>query len=146
MTPRTRQPEIGQRLAAARLQRGLAQKEVARSAGVAASYLSRIENGKVQPTFKLVMQVVGALGADLAEIAQAPPKSSAASRGPCPVTNKGHCLLDLIGPTSEGGRYTPRTVRLLRKFAGYVESAEPTRLRAMEILLEDLAQASKPTK
>ena len=68
MTPRTSVPEVGQRLAAARLQRGLTQKTVASRAGVASSYLSRIENGHVRPTFATVMQIVQALGADPTEI------------------------------------------------------------------------------
>ena len=136
MTSGSNQPDIGQRLAAARLERRLAQNEVARRAGIAASYLSRIENGRVHPTIGTVLLVTEALGTDLAEVLQSRPSTA---RGPCPVTRKGQCLLDLIRPTKADGHFTPREVRLIRSFASWVEGAEPARLRAMEILLEDLS-------
>ena len=135
-TPAERDPiELGRRFASARLARGLAQNEVARRAGIAPSYLSRIENGKVHPTIGTAMQVVRALGATVEEILGETPTPA---RGPCPVTSRGHCLLDLIASTKSEGHYTPREVRLIRSFASWVEGAEPTRLRAMEVLLEDL--------
>jgi transcriptional regulator with XRE-family HTH domain len=134
--------QLGQRLAAARLQRGLAQGDVAKRSGLAASYLSRIENGKVQPTFRTVMQIVDVLGADLSEIA-GPQGSGGRPRGPCPVTAKGRCLLDLIATTADHEHYSPREVRLLRRFAGWLKSAQPNRVRAIEIVLDDLMRATE---
>jgi transcriptional regulator with XRE-family HTH domain len=134
--------DVGRRLAAARLQRGLVQSTVARDAGLAPSYLSRIETGKVQPTFPTVMQVVRALGADAAEIVD-PGAKLGKRRGPCPVTAKGRCLLDLIKPVAGDEQYTPRELRLLRQFALWIKGAEPGRVRAMEILLEDLLGARR---
>ena len=43
--------EIGKRLGTVRAQRGLSQGTVSRLAGLAPSYLSKIENGRIQPTF-----------------------------------------------------------------------------------------------
>lgn len=140
MTSEDRLPEVGQRLAAARLQRGLAQNEVARRAGLAASYLSRIETGKVHPTIGTVMQVARAMGADLGEVLGR--GEASATRGPCPVTHRGQCLLDLISPMKSEGHFTAREVRLIRRFASWVEGASATRLRAMEVLLEDLVDAA----
>jgi transcriptional regulator with XRE-family HTH domain len=140
MTSESHPIDVGQRLAAARLQRGLAQNDVARRAGIAPAYLSRVENGKVQPSFRVAMKIVKVLGAHPAEIMAAGTASTTA-HGPCPVTARGHCLLDLIGPTSDGGRFTPAQVRLLRRFAAWIQAAEPSRLRAMEVLIEDLAGA-----
>jgi len=144
MTPRSSTPDVAQRLSAARLQRGLAQKEVARRAGIAASYLSRIENGKVHPTVGTLTRIVRALGADLVEVFGG--EKAGNTRGPCPVTSRGHCLLDLIAPIKSEGHFTPREVRLIRMFAIWVERAEPSRLRAMETLLEDLAGVGRPAK
>lgn len=138
MTSEATAHEVGQRLAAARLQRGLAQSTVAQSAGLAPSYLSRIETGKVQPTFPTVMQIVRALGADPSEIMDVKPKVGKRD-GPCPVTAKGRCLIDLIKPIAEEEQYSPREIRLLRRFARWIKSSAPNRLRAMEILLEDLS-------
>jgi len=139
---RTPRPEnIGQRLVAARLQRGLSQATVARAAGLAPSYLSRIENGKVHPTFRTVMQIVEALGAGLDEIAG--PVATRHRRGPCPVTAKGQCLLDLIRAAADEEHYTPREIRLLRRFGRWLKSAEPGRVRAMELILDDLTRAAE---
>ena len=135
MTPKSTSSDVGQRLATVRLQKGLAQNDVALRAGIAPSYLSRIENGKVHPTIGTAQQVASALGTDLAEVLK--PRST--SRGPCPVTKKGQCLLDLIRPKSSAGHFTPREVRLIQSFASWVEQADATRLRAMEILLDDLS-------
>jgi len=133
---------VGQRLAAARLQRGLAQGDVARAAGFAPSYLSRIETGKVQPTFRTVMRIVRTLGADVSEVA-APDAREDASRGPCPVTARGHCLIDLVGPIGDAERYSPAEIRLLRRFAVWMKQAKADRVRAMELLLGDLSEAAE---
>jgi len=130
--------DVGQRLAAARLLRGLAQAEVARRAGLAPSYLSRIENGRIQPTFPTVLRIAGVMNADVAEIVERPAPTGD-TRGPCPVTRRGTCLLDLVRPEADDEHYSPREVRLLRGFASWIKSAAPDRLRAMEILLEELS-------
>ena len=134
--------EVGQRLAAARLQRGLSQKAVALRASIAPSYLSRIETGKVHPTFRMALQIVKAINASIDELAD-PDLLAHRARGACPVSSSGRCLLDLIhselstSPTSNE-TYTPRQIQLLRRFAAWVQHAKPDRLRAMEILVEDL--------
>ncbi len=141
MTSRSIRPEIGQRLMAARLQRGLAQSEVAHRAGLAPSYLSRIENGHIQPSFRAVMEIAEALGASLHELAEAPP-AKGGTRGACPVTAHGHCLLDLIAEEADDEHYSPREVRLIRRFTGFLKQASPERLRVLEVLLEDLTRAA----
>lgn len=129
--------EIGQRLAAARLQRGFVQSGVARRAGLAPSYLSRVESGKISPTFATVMKIVDALGADLAEIA-GPTVLRKQRKGGCPITERGQCLLDLIGTAGDSEHYSPREIRLLRGFASWIKHVEPNRVRAVELLLGDL--------
>jgi transcriptional regulator with XRE-family HTH domain len=143
MTRETTLPEVGRRFSAARLRRGLSQGTVARRAGIAASYLSRIETGKIQPTFRTAMKILLAMDADADEIVGPHATRDRQKRG-CPVSSEGRCLLDLIrqeslpaagkGPES----YTPRQIRLLRRMAGWIRHASSDRLRAMEILLEDL--------
>lgn len=136
-------PDVGQRLHSARLQRGLSQGTVARRAGIAPSYLSRVENGKIQPTFRTLLRIVRALRADMDEIVSLEQPESERG-GACPVTESGHCLLDLIHSETEtrrgvrGESYTPREIRLLRRLAMWMRTVRPDRLRAMEVLLEDL--------
>jgi len=138
-------PDVGRRLNAARLRRGLSQGTVARRAGIAASYLSRVENGKIQPTFRMVLRIAEAMRADFSEIV-GPTKPGNKRAGICPVTDHGRCLLDSIRAETapdgadEGDSYTPRQVRLLRRLALWMHRADASRLRAMEILLEDLME------
>ena len=120
------------------------QRDVALGADLAPSYLSRIENGKVQPTFPTVMRIVRFLGADLSEIS-GPVASPGSKRGPCPVTSRGKCLIDLIGVTDDPDHYTPTEIRLLRRFALWIKSAKPDRVRAIEVLLEDLSTKTGKT-
>ncbi len=136
-------PNIGRRLCAARLRRGLSQGTVARLAGIGPSYVSRIENGRIQPSFRTVVRLQRALKADLEELAG--PKPLGKHRGLCPISTRGSCLLDLIRPETDfdhkpgGESYTPRQVRLLRSMASWIRTAPADRLRAMEILLKDLS-------
>jgi len=136
-------PEVGPRLAAARSRRGLSQSTVARIAGLGPSYLSRVENGRVQPTFRTVVRLMRALELDPEEIV-GPTPTRKRPRGACPVSGRGGCLLDLVRPDvgfvgqADRERYTPREIRLLRQLATWMKKVKPDRLRAMEILLGDL--------
>ena len=123
-------------------------RTVARKAGIAPSYLSRIENGRVQPSFRTVLRVQQALRLDLQEIL-APADDNSRRRGACPVSSRGACLLDSIRPEAEvrrstsGEFYSPREIRLLRQLALWVKNASPDRVRAMEILLQDLTERAE---
>lgn len=147
MPPKSTNRGIGRRLAAARLQRGLSQGSVARRAGLAPAHLSRIETGKVHPTFHTVMRIATVLKVPLQELAISA-DSSEHDRGPCPLTSRGRCMLDLIRSELEvergveGEAFTPRQVRLLRRFAAWLQGVPPDRLRAMEVLLEELTRSA----
>ncbi|NIM02416.1 MAG: helix-turn-helix domain-containing protein [Acidobacteria bacterium] len=136
-------PDIGRRLCAARLRRGLSQGTVARLAGIGPSYVSRIENGKIHPSFRTVVRLQRAMKADLEELAG--PQPDRRHHGLCPISSRGSCLLDLIRPEVDSDResrresYTPRQVRLLRSMATWVRTASTDRLRAMEVLIKDLS-------
>ena len=142
----SRQPKIGQRLAAARLRRGQSQAAVARDAGIAPSYLSRIETGKVQPTFRTLSRIARAIGMHFDELAEFDPEGHRRG-GRCPISEHGHCLLDLIRSDSKMARernedfFTVRQVKLLRRFTHWLHSIPPDRQFAMEVLMEDLARA-----
>ena len=148
MTPDTSGLSIGRRLSAARLERGLSQGIVARQAGIAPSYLSRIETGKVQPTFRTVARVARALKVPMEQIT-ASESLAGDKRGPCPVSRHGRCLLDLIRSETEVDAapglevYSPREIRLLRRVARWVKVVPSDRLRALEILLEDLTRGAR---
>jgi len=139
-------PRIGRRLSGARLRRGLSQGKVARLAGIAPSYLSRIEHGKIQPTLPTLLRVMHALHAHFDEIV-GPEPDPGSRRGACPVSARGACLLDLMRPDGEpepgaDETYSPREIRLLRRMARWLKASGGDRVRAMEVLLEDLMRGA----
>jgi transcriptional regulator with XRE-family HTH domain len=145
MTNKTSGPDIGRRLAAARMERGLSQAIVARIAGLAPAYLSRIENGRVHPTLRTAAKVATALRVsldDLLGVTRGPHR-----RGTCPVSRTGVCLMDLVRAEarSHAGKdeeiYTPRQLRLLRRFNDLLLGGSPDLLKALEVLLAQIGPA-----
>jgi transcriptional regulator with XRE-family HTH domain len=139
-------PDLGQRLAATRSQSGLSQNAVAHRAGLAASYLSRIETGKIHPTVPTANKIAAALRVSLSELlGSRPPKLGNQS---CPVSAHGTCMLDLIDPKwefrSKGReeRYSPRQVRLLRRFTGLLREGSPELIRGLELLVGTLLETT----
>jgi transcriptional regulator with XRE-family HTH domain len=144
---KSKKPDLGQRVAAHRSQLGLTQTVVARRAGLAASYLSRIENGKIFPTVPTAQKIATALRVPLSELLKpSPPQKK--SKG-CPVTAKGACLIDLIDPkwgfssSGRAERYTSRQIRLMRKFTALVRKGSPEQIKSFEVLVGDLLEPGK---
>jgi len=132
--------DVGRRLAAERQRKGVTQATVARRAGLAAEYLSRIETGRVQPTFRTVLRVAEALDVGLDRIVC---PSTPRQPDPCPVSG-GACMLELVRSEAvirrgeRGASFTPKELRLLRRVADWIRTAPRDRVRALEILMEDL--------
>lgn len=144
MARKTTTPDLGQRLAATRSQSGLSQSAVAHRAGLAASYLSRIETGKIQPTVPTANKIAAALRIPLGELlGPMPPKHKGHG---CPVSAQGTCMLDLIDPKWEfrssgrEERYSPRQVRLLRRFTALVREGSPELIKGLELLVNSLLE------
>jgi DNA-binding XRE family transcriptional regulator len=139
-------PDLGRRLASARLRKGLSQVLVAKRCGLAPSYLSRIENGRIQPTFPTALRIVKALRVSIEEVLG--PAEKIGSPPECPVS-AGRCLLELMRPdhmmaTDERERcFTVREVKLLREIAHWLRTASPDRVRALEVLVGDLRKAAE---
>ncbi len=147
MARREKEPDLGQRVAAHRSQLGLTQTVVAKRAGLAASYLSRIENGRIFPTVPTAQKIATALRVPLSELLKpAPPQTKS---GGCPVTANGGCLIDLIDPKwglgsrSRAERYSPRQIRLMRHFTTLVRNGSPELIRSFEVLVGDLLESGK---
>ncbi|UCF41622.1 MAG: helix-turn-helix transcriptional regulator [Gemmatimonadota bacterium] len=139
-------PDLGQRLTATRSQSGLSQSDVAHRAGLAASYLSRIETGKIQPTVPTANKIAAALRVSLSELL-GPRPPNLAKQG-CPVSGNGICLLDLLDPKwefrSKGSeeRYSPRQLRLLRRFTALLREGSPELTKGLELLVDSLVEAA----
>ena len=139
--------DVGGRLAAIRARNGVSQGNVARRAEIAPAYLSRIETGHVHPTFATVMRLLDALHADLEDL-RSPDDDRPHHRPGCPVTQSGCCLTRLVRGNAEVARaegrevYSPREMRLFRQLATFMRTATPERVRAIEVLLEEMLQKS----
>ena len=135
--------DLGARLASLRAGRGQSQGTTARLARLSPAYLSRIETGRVRPTFATVVRVLDALHADLVDLQTL--ESVRPHGGPaCPVTAQGRCLLGIMRGTAEvvraDGReaYSLREIQMLRDLATFMRTATPQRVHAIEMLLQEL--------
>ena len=150
MKHRSKKPDLGQRAAAHRSRLGLSQTVIAERAGLAPSYLSRIENGKIYPTMPTAQKIATALRVPLSELLESTPPEK--KKQGCPVTAKGICLIDLIDPKwglgsdSRGERYTPRQIRLMRRFTALVREGSPELLKSLEVVVSGLLEPRKPKR
>jgi hypothetical protein len=70
----------------------------------------------------------------------------------CPVSAQGSCLLDLIDPKWEfqsqgrGERYSPRQVRLMRRFTALVREGQPELMKGFELLVGSLLEVGPQKK
>ncbi len=141
MARQTEAVGIGRRIAAMRKRRGYSQATVSRRAGIDPSYLSRLETGRIHPTVRTAMRIARALRVPIEDLlGPTPPQRKSL---PCPVSQSGQCLMDLIeiGHEEAGAkpeRYTPRQLRLMRRFAALIRSRDPDILKAFETLLTQM--------
>jgi transcriptional regulator with XRE-family HTH domain len=68
--PGNPQPALGVAIRALRAERDLKQLDVAEDAGITVSHLSKIETGKVNPTWGTVGAIATALGATTVDVAK----------------------------------------------------------------------------
>ena len=135
--------EMGRRIAARRIERGFSQAALSRRTGINSSYLSRIETGKVHPTVRTAVRISEALGLSLEDLVGLSPPERRPQ--PCPVSASGRCMMDLVDPGigarrhGEAEAYTPQQIRLLRKFLAVMRRGGPDLLKAMEVLMGELA-------
>lgn len=64
--------QFGQRMRQLRQQRHISQRALAETAGMAVSYLTKVENGKASPTLGTLMKLADALGITLVELLTTP--------------------------------------------------------------------------
>jgi transcriptional regulator with XRE-family HTH domain len=60
--------QFGANVASAREQRGLSQSQLARKIEVVDTYISRIETGRAQPSFRLILAIANQLDTTPAEL------------------------------------------------------------------------------
>jgi len=137
---------VGKSILRIRLERGMTQGEVGERAGLATSYVSRIENGHVQPTMNTLARVASALRVPASAIFRLHEGTAGDVKQRCPVSASGHCIGEQIrsakgrAPRRKKARYGKEEMRLL-KMADYValHGSRDVR-RALAVVLESLVQ------
>lgn len=134
---------VGKAILRVRQDQGMTQRKVAERAGLAVSYVSRIENDHVQPTMKTLIALAEALETPVSRIF-AIGEHSLALRDKCPVSHSGHCIGELIRsrpelrPDGERAAYGAEELRLLR-MTDFIVLRGPADVRkALAVVLESL--------
>ena len=83
---------IGRRIQQLRLESRITQRELGETTGLAVSYLSRVENGRLNPTVPTLTKIAGALSVTLTALFDA--TATLEAKDACPVSLSGRCILD----------------------------------------------------
>ena len=146
MTEVLKSKEMGRRIAAWRKLKGFSQVTVSRRTGIDSTYLSRIETGKIQPSVRMVLRIASGLRMSPSELLELSPAKR--KQKPCPVSPSGHCLMDLLDMGSDAAvgrtekKFTPRQLRLIRRFTGIVQEGDQSLVKALEVLLGNIGKDS----
>jgi transcriptional regulator with XRE-family HTH domain len=133
---------IGTRIIQIRNQKNLTQKQVSQRSGIAGSYLSRVENRRLEPRPKTLRRIAEALGVPVSDFFQEGAQALNASQ--CVITVSGNCIMDMLrsgrGKAARGGmeNYTPQQIQLLRMANYLIQSGDSRVLDALDLLMNAL--------
>jgi len=136
---------IGTRIIQLRNQKGFTQQQLSDRTGLAASYLSRIENRHLEPQPHTLSKIALALEVPISELFQE--RSTQLGTLQCVITSSGNCVMDLLqsghGRRAQPGSesYDPRQLQLLRMANYLIQTADKRLLDSLEVLLGALINA-----
>jgi transcriptional regulator with XRE-family HTH domain len=140
---------IGQSLLRIRQQQKLTQNQVGLRAGLATSYLSRIENGHIEPTMKTLSKLASAFQMPVAHLFQLTEHQVVTNSHSCPVSNSGACIGEQIRsqhgrvPGGKKSSYRKEALRLL-SMTDYISQHGSLEVRrTLAIVLESLMSHPK---
>ncbi len=133
---------VGRKIQQLRLDSKKSQREVADTTGLAISYLSRLENGHVNPSVGTLAKISEAFGVPLSSFFDGESVLEAGDR--CPVSPSGRCILDQPfvnrgrRPKNELECYSPQQLKILRMCSLLLQTGRPHIVRSLHILIESL--------
>ena len=136
---------LGQAILRIRKEKRLTQAEVGKRAHLAVSYVSRIENGRVQPTMRTLGRLAEALDVSVTDVFRLAEDPLPERFHRCPVSHSGECVGELIrsdaGRRPKSGRpsYGTDELRLLRMTDYLVQHGSAELRRTLTVVLEALA-------
>ena len=138
---------IGTRIIQLRNQKGMTQQHLSDLTGLAASYLSRIENRRLEPRPHTLSKIALALGVTVSEIFQERPTHLGTLQ--CVITSSGNCVMNML-QSSHGKRsqpveesYNPHQLQLLRMTNYLIQTADKRLLDSLDVLLGALVNAEQ---
>ena len=138
---------IGTRIIQLRNQKGLTQQQLSELTGLAASYLSRIENRHLEPRPQTLSKIAAALGITVSEIFQERPTHLGTLQ--CVITSSGNCVMNMLN-SSHGKRtqppeesYNPHQLQLLRMANYLIQTADKRLLDSLDVVLGALVNAEQ---
>jgi transcriptional regulator with XRE-family HTH domain len=141
------QMSIGTRIIQLRNQKGLTQQQLSELTGLAASYLSRIENRRLEPRPHTLSRIAQAMGVTVSEIFQE--RSTHIGTLQCVITSSGNCVMNML-QSSRGKRaqpveesYNPHQLQLLRMANYLIQTADKRLLDSLDVLLGALVNAEQ---
>ena len=138
---------IGTRIIQIRNQKGLTQQQLSERTGLAASYLSRIENRHLEPRPATLRKIASALGVPMSEIFQE--RTEQLGTLQCVITSSGHCVMNMLhslhGKRAEHASesYDPHQLQLLRMANFLIQTADKRLLDSLDVLLSALLNAER---
>jgi transcriptional regulator with XRE-family HTH domain len=125
-----------------RKDQGLTQAEVGKRSGLTVSYVSRIENGRIQPTTATLEKLALALGVPLSQVFSVPVQNPEPGHH-CPISSSGQCVGTLIRKGNQDPKvpllpYTEEELRLLRMADFLIQKGKPEIRKCLGTLLKAL--------
>jgi len=139
---------VGKALLQIRHEQGLTQRVVGERAGLAISYVSRVENNRVQPTMGTLVKLATALGVPISAIFQIGERACT-PKHKCPVSSSGNCIGELIRshhgrlPTGDKVWYGEDELQLLQMTDFLALRGSPDVRLALKTVLESLIAQTK---
>lgn len=133
---------VGKRILRLRLEANRTQREISEVTGLAVSYLSRLENGRITPTIPTLTKIANALSVDVTAFFGQEPALESGDR--CPVSTSGKCVLDqlLVGrgrrPDTKWDGYTPQQLEVLRLCDYLIHTGDKEVMTSLQTVLEAL--------
>jgi DNA-binding XRE family transcriptional regulator len=138
---------IGTRIIQLRNQKGLTQQQLSERTGLAPSYLSRIENRRLEPRPHTLTKIARALEVPVSEIFQE--RTTHLGTLQCVITSSGNCVMNMLQsshgkklPSAEES-YNPRQLQLLRMANYLIQTADKRLIDSLEVLLGALVNAEQ---
>lgn len=133
---------IGTRIIQIRNEKNLTQQELSRRSGIASSYLSRVENRRLEPQPRTLRRIADALGVPVTDLFQEGP--AALKTFQCAITVSGNCIMEMLrsargkAARPEAENYSPHQLQLLRMANYLIQSGDSRLLDALDLLLNAL--------